>query len=107
MIEKETEADYVKCKCGHYKKNHSGIGACHYCANILTNGLGMTIARECDCQHFEPAETLKKKYYLINSKTKQVKEGIIIDEVAKEDFKKMMKWNEKDWKKHTCVRFIK
>jgi len=106
MIEKETEADYVKCKCGHYKKNHNGIGEC-WDDKILTNGLGMKVERDCYCQHFEPAETLKKEYYLINSKTKQVKEGIIIDEVAKEDFKKMMKWNEKDWKKHTCVRFIK
>jgi RNA polymerase-interacting CarD/CdnL/TRCF family regulator len=57
----ETEADYVKCKCGHYKKNHNGIGACNYCANILTNGLGMVIKRDCYCQHFEPAETLKKE----------------------------------------------
>lgn len=40
------------------------------------------------------------KYYLRKPEGKKI-EGITVDELAKEDFKKMMQWNEKQWKLHT------
>lgn len=40
------------------------------------------------------------KYKLISDSGREI-EGLTIDEIAKEDFKNMMDWNELEWKTHT------
>ena len=48
---------------------------------------------------------MKREYWLIG--VNNVVLPITIQEEVKEDFKKMMGWSEKKFKKHTCVKFIK
>ena len=43
------------------------------------------------------------KYRLVNQKTRMVMEGVTIDESVKEEFKKMMGWDEMDWRRNTEV----
>lgn len=44
------------------------------------------------------------KYKLFNYKGEEIK-GVTIDESAKEDFKKMMDWTEKEWYFHTMKMY--
>jgi len=41
------------------------------------------------------------KYNLINKVTGQPIEGIVISDIAKEDFMQLMNWKEDDWKSNT------
>ena len=41
------------------------------------------------------------KYHLINKVTGQPIEGIVISDVAKEDFMQLMNWKEDDWEDNT------
>ena len=44
-----------------------------------------------------------KEYWLLNKDNIVI--PVTIQQCAKEDFKQMMDWNEKQFKKHTCVRY--
>lgn len=48
---------------------------------------------------------MKKEYWLISKKGLVL--PITIQEEAKEDFKELMGWTEKQFKKHTCIKFKK
>ena len=46
-------------------------------------------------------EHLDRKYYLLKTQYGEVIKGIIIEQSAKEDFKKLMGWNKDAWRNHT------
>ena len=48
---------------------------------------------------------MKKEYLLITKKNIVI--PVIIQEEAKEDFKKLMGWSENKFKKNTCRKFSK
>jgi len=48
---------------------------------------------------------IRQRYYLINKAN--IVLPISIDESVKEDFKELMNWNEEEFKKRTCTRYLK
>jgi hypothetical protein len=44
-----------------------------------------------------------EKYNLVSTKTRVIIKGITIDESAKEDFKQMMGWDERNFQYNTCL----
>ena len=48
---------------------------------------------------------MKNEYYLISKQN--VVLPITVQEECKEEFKELMGWSEKQFKKHTCVRLKK
>ena len=45
----------------------------------------------------------ENKYYLISARTNKLLDNVIIDETNKEAFKKMMNWDEVEFKKNTIL----
>jgi hypothetical protein len=45
----------------------------------------------------------ENKYYLVSKRTNKVLDEVIIDETNKEAFKKMMDWDEEEFKRNTIL----